>query len=83
MWIKRACVWDALELKHINTHNMLIRHSKWNLKWSNASLVSKVHYFYDLERICNVLSIHGIKRACVWHALELKHINRHNMLIRH
>ena len=36
----------------------------------NASLVSKVHYFYDLERICNVLSIHGIKRACVWHTLE-------------
>ena len=36
------------------------------------TLVSKVHYFYDLERICNVLSIHGIKRACVCHDLELK-----------
>ena len=39
--------------------------------------------FFDLERICPVLSIHGIKRACVWHALELKHINTYNILIRH
>ena len=42
-------------------------------------------YFYDLERICNVLSIpkRDKTHACVCHDLELKDINRHNMLIRH
>ena len=37
-----------------------------NSQRSNDLLVSKVHYFYDLERICTCLSILGIKRACVW-----------------
>ena len=39
--------------------------------------------FFDLERICPVLSIRGIKQAWVWHALELKHINTYNILIIH
>ena len=68
--IKRACIWHSLEHKHIKTHIMLIRHLNWILKGSNAYLVSKQHYFYDSERICTVLSIRGIKRACVWQALD-------------
>ena len=39
----------------------------------------KSSLFFNLESICKVLSIRGIKRARVWQVLESKQMNEYNM----